>query len=162
MRIHTRLPAAALTLALAALAACMPRLRQPEVRVASVRLGGLGLRGGLVYAQLHVVNPNGFGLEAAGLTYDLDLAEPRPGGEPRWVDFAQGTFREPIRVAGHDSTLVEVPVEFTYEGAGAALRSILDMGTFTYRVAGTVELREPMRRDVPYRHQGTVSLAGVR
>ena len=96
------------------------------------------------------------------LTYDLDLAEPRPGGEPRWVDFAQGTFREPIRVAGHDSTLVEVPVEFTYEGAGAALRSILDMGTFTYRVAGTVELREPMRRDVPYRHQGTVSLAGVR
>ena len=60
------------TLLLAALvvgaAACVPRIEEPEVRLAGVRLGGLGLQGGLVYVRLSVVNPNRFGLEAASST----------------------------------------------------------------------------------------------
>lgn len=152
--------AAMLAVLLAAAAACAPRFEEPDVRLVGVRLGGLGLRGGLVYVQLNVVNPNAFALEAAGLTYDLELSDPLADGDGGWVDLAEGRFQEDVRVAARDSTVVEIPVEFSYSGAGAALRSILDKGTFSYRVRGEVVLREPLRTDVPYRHSGTVSLGG--
>ncbi|MGH7506121.1 MAG: hypothetical protein ACRELX_10740, partial [Longimicrobiales bacterium] len=84
-------------------AGCFGRYQQPEIRFEGVRLGGLGLRGGTVYARLQVVNPNGFALRAAALTYDLELAED-DGGEQGWVRLAEGTFAERIVVAGHDST----------------------------------------------------------
>lgn len=149
------------TLLLAALvvgaAACVPRIEEPEVRLAGVRLGGLGLQGGLVYVRLSVVNPNRFGLKAAGLTYDLDLADIQDG-ERRWVDLAEGTFAEKIRVEGNDSTVVEIPVEFRYSGLGSAVRSILATGTFDYRVRGEVSITEPLGTEIPYRHSGTVTL----
>ena len=96
---------------------------------------GQGLRGGLVYVQLSVVNPNDFPLEATGLTYNLELRDPTTGGDGEWVDLAEGRFGESVRVGARDSSIVEIPVEFTYTGAGAALRSILDRGTLSYRVA---------------------------
>jgi len=140
------------------LAACAPRVSRPDVHLVGVRLGGLGLRGGLVYVQLSVVNPNSFPLEATGLTYDLELRDPAADGDGQWVDLAEGRFSENVRVAAHDSAVVEIPVEFTYAGAGAALRSILDLGTFSYRVRGAVALSGPVRTEVPYRHSGTVSV----
>lgn len=150
-------PMAAVLVAVLA-AACAPRLTRPEVRLVGVRLGGLGLRGGLVYVQLNVVNPNDFPLEAAALTYDLDLSDPAADGDGGWVDLAEGRFNERVHVPARDSTIVEIPVEFTYTGAGAALRSILDLGTFSYRVRGDVALSEPVRTEVPYRHTGTVAV----
>jgi len=140
------------------LAACAPRLSRPDVHLVGVRLGGLGLRGGLVYVRLSVVNPNDFPLEAAGLTYDLELRDPAADGAGEWVDLAEGRFTEDVRVPARDSSIVEIPVEFTYAGAGAALRSILDLGTVSYRVRGEVALSGPVRTEVPYRHSGTVSV----
>lgn len=142
-----------------AVGACSMAFRQPEVRFEGVRLGGLGLRGGTVYAQLHVINPNGFGLETTSLTYDLEISEDEAD---EWSRLAAGTFEEPIRVPGRDSAVVEIPIEFAYADAGAAMRSILDRGTFDYRVSGLVSVLDPVRRNVPYRRTGKVSLAGVR
>jgi len=140
------------------LAACAPRVSRPDVHVVGVRLGGLGLRGGLVYVQLSVINPNDFALEAVGLTYDLELRDPAAGGDGQWVDLAEGRFGETVRVPARDSAVVEIPIEFTYAGAGAALRSILDLGTLSYRVSGEVALSKPVRTGVPYRHSGTVAV----
>lgn len=140
------------------LAACAPRLARPDVHLVGVRLGGLGLRGGLVYVQLGVINPNDFPLEAAGLTYDVELRDPGADGDGTWVDLAEGRFSEDVRVPARDSTVVEIPVEFTYVGASAALRSVLELGTFSYRVRGEVALSDPVRMEVPYRHSGTVSV----
>jgi len=140
------------------LTACAPRVSRPDVHLVGVRLGGLGLRGGLVYVQLSVVNPNDFPLEATGLTYNLGLRDPTTGGDGEWVDLAEGRFGESVRVGARDSSIVEIPVEFTYTGAGAALRSILDRGTLSYRVSGAVALSRPLRTEVPYRHSGTVAV----
>jgi hypothetical protein len=51
-------------------------------------------------------------------------------------------------------------VEFTYAGASAALRSLLEKGTFSYRVRGEITVSKPLRTAVPYRHSGTVALGG--
>ena len=145
-----------------ALGACAFGFERPEIRIDGLRLGGLSLRGATVFAQLHVVNPNRFGLETSSLTYDLQVGGPLDDGRKDWSTLATGTFAETVRVAARDSATVEIPIDLSYAEMGGALRSIMDSGTFDYRVSGTVEVRDPIRRAVPYRHSGTVSMAGVR
>lgn len=158
---HRSTPAVlALALALALvlpLAGCAGAFRQPEIRLESVSVGSIGLRGGLLYAHVHVTNPNRFDVETSGLTYDLELAHPTREGE--WISFAQGQLDEEIRVSRRGEAVIRVPIQFRYEDMGGAVRSILDTGTFNYRVSGDVRLREPVGRTVPYRHSGIVSLA---
>jgi LEA14-like dessication related protein len=141
-------------------AACSSAVRQPEVRLESMRVGGIGLRGGTLYAQVYVGNPNGFDLQTRSLTYDMQVEHPDSAG--RWVSFSQGTMDEPIRVRGNSSTVIEVPIQFRYDSLGGAFRSILDTGTFNYRVRGDVRLSQPFGRTIPYSKTGIVSLAGVR
>lgn len=143
-----------------AAAACVPKIQEPEVRLAGVRLGGLGFEGGLLYVRLSVVNPNRFALESGGLSYDLDLGRAGEGGKD-WLDVAEGTYAEDLRVGAHDSTVVEIPVEFRYRALGGAVRSILETGTVDYRVRGTVRLEEPLATEFPYRHSGTVTILGA-
>lgn len=144
--------------AVLAATACGRGFEQPDVRVAGVRLGAIGLQGGRVYVQLSVTNPNPFRLAARRLTYDLDLRT-LDGEEERWVDFAEGSFDEEIRVGADATTVVEVPIDFTYSALGGALDQILRRGSFDYRVAGRIELREPLPRDVPFNRRGTVSFS---
>lgn len=155
MRATRELLAAALVLALGGCAA----LEEPEVRFEGVRVASLGLDGGTLYVGVHVINPNGFGLEAGRLEYDLDIRE-QPGAE--WVDLAAGTWEEEIQVAGRDSTRVDIPIEFTYRQLGPAIRSVLSRGSMTLRVAGSVQVTEPIRRRVPFRREATLDVAGGR
>ncbi|HSJ15587.1 MAG TPA: LEA type 2 family protein [Longimicrobiales bacterium] len=155
-RIRISLPLAGLAL----LAACSSVFRQPEVQLQSVRVGGIGLRGATLVAQLHIDNPNSFGLETRSFTYDLQLRDGDRSEE--WLPLASGTIDERIQVDGRSSKLVEIPIEFAYSDFGPAVRSLLDRGTFDYRVSGRVEVREPMSRSVPYRKSGKVTLQGVR
>jgi LEA14-like dessication related protein len=142
------------------LGACSSAVRQPEVRLESMRVGGIGLRGGTLYAQVYIGNPNGFDLETRSLTYDMQVEHPDSAGQ--WVSFSQGTVDEPMRVRGNSSTVIEVPIQFRYDDLGGAVRSILDTGTFNYRVRGDVQLSQPIGRTIPYSRTGIVSLAGVR
>ena len=141
-------------------AACNLAYRQPEVRLEGIRVGSIGLRGGMLYAQVQVANPNDFDLETSALTYDLQLADPT--NEQAWISFAQGTMAEPIKVDGHRTTVIEIPIAFKYQDLGGAMRTILDTGTFNYRVSGDVQLKEPISRKIPYRRTGVVTMSGVR
>lgn len=142
-----------------ALAGCFASFERPEVRLEGVRVGGIGLSGGTLYAQLQVVNPNGFALRADELTYDLEFSGARA---EEWLPFAEGVFVERIEVPARDSALVEIPVEFSYRELGGAIRAVLDRGTLDYRVRGSVRVTDPIGRTVPYRHEGTVTMSGVR
>ncbi|MGH7447596.1 MAG: hypothetical protein ACRELT_08545, partial [Longimicrobiales bacterium] len=62
--------------ALLLVASCSSAVRQPEVRLESMRVGGLGLRGGTLYAQVYIGNPNGFELQTRSVTYDLQVEDP--------------------------------------------------------------------------------------
>jgi LEA14-like dessication related protein len=146
----------ALLVAAALASGCM-KVHEPEVRLAGVRLAGIGLTGGTLQVRLQVVNPNRFALRADGLTYDLALGE--PGSEAGdWIPFAQGTFPESLQVPARDSAIIDIPVEFSYRGVGGAIRSLLETGSFRYRVAGVVHVTGPIRRDLPYQRRGVVTL----
>jgi LEA14-like dessication related protein len=143
------------------LAGCLGRFQQPQVRLDGVRLGSIGMRGGLLYAQLSVSNPNGFGLEARSLTYDLQLADAE-ATDPEWVRLADGKFAEAIVVGARDSTRIEVPVEFSFANVSAIAQALLERGMVDYRVSGIVDIREPVSRSVPYRRAGKVNFGAFR
>ena len=144
------------------LAGCVGRVRQPEITLTGVRLSGLGLRGGSMVAELEIKNPNGFDVETRSISYDLQVSDRDAANNPTWVQFAKGTLDDKVKVGDHGTTKVQIPIEFRYDAVSGALRSIMDRGTFNYRVEGVVGLKEPLNRDIPYRHAGNISLQGAR
>jgi LEA14-like dessication related protein len=152
-------PRVVVTLFVAGLAACVPTLRRPEVRLVSVHITSLGLTGGNVQVRLRVYNPNAFALDAQGLSYNVDLAEDSSGDA--WMSLAQGTYDQAVRVEAEDSAQVEIPVEVSYSGLGGAFRSLLQRGNFDYRIRGSVDLKGPIRKKIPYSHKGIVSMSGA-
>lgn len=144
------------------LGACGAAFQQPEVEVDSVQLGGLGLRGGTLLVNLAVVNPNRFALDADQLQYSLVLGDSESVGDTTWIDFVSGTFDEGFSVPARDSSVVQIPVEFSYSALGSAAASILRSGTFDYQARGAVDLDTPLGTyAVPFQKRGTVTLMGV-
>jgi LEA14-like dessication related protein len=155
---NRRLTKSLLAALAAALGGCVPTVEQPEIWLESVRVASLGLTGGVVDVRLSVHNPNRFVVQARGLTYDFQIRDPE--GD-RWVPFTEGRLDEPLRVGARDTLEVRVPVEFSYRGLGEAWRALIDRGSFDYRVSGVVELQNPVRRDINYRHAGRYAPTGA-
>jgi LEA14-like dessication related protein len=150
---HAVWPAAVLLLG----AACIPKYEEPEIRLEAVRLGALGIRGGTVWAHLVVTNPNRFPLQARSMSYELHLVDPATAGDG-WLELANGVLDHEVHIAPNDSAVVELPVDFTYDGVGTAMRAILRTGVVDYRLSGDLQLREPIQRRVPFRRSGRVDL----
>jgi LEA14-like dessication related protein len=120
----------------AALAAvgCASLARQvfqnPIVNLRDVNVRGLGISGGQLDVVLSVYNPNNYRLDATRLTYRLLVGDS--------VNLANGDIQTQTTVQAGDSTVVTVPVSFTYSGLGAAARQLFSTGSVNYRVAGDV------------------------
>jgi len=129
--------------------------QNPIVHLRNVGLGNIGLSGGTLNVQLSVYNPNHFRLDATRLTYNLNLA-----GDS--VKVASGTYDSHFTVTDDDSTLVTIPVDFTYAGIGAAGRSLLATGAVNYHVLGDVTVGSAVGNfTVPYSSTGRFTTSGL-
>lgn len=108
---------------------------EPTVTFRELRLNGLGLTGGSLDVVLSVYNPNGYTLDATRLTYNLVLDS---------VQFATGALDQKFTVQDNDSTVVRLPIDFTWQGIGAAGRQLLNSGAVNYRVTGDVTVGTPI------------------
>jgi LEA14-like dessication related protein len=125
---------------------------QPVVTLRDVKLQGVGLTGGSFDVVLSVYNPNGFRLDASQLNYNLFVDTLR---------FANGTLNQQFTVQEKDSTIVRVPVNFSYAGVGEAGRQLLNTGSVNYRVQGDVTVATPVGNfKVPYDRTGRFSTLG--
>ena len=125
---------------------------QPEVTLRDVKLQGVGLTGGSFDVVLSVYNPNGYRLDATQLNYNLFVDTLR---------FANGPLNQQFTVQEKDSTIVRVPVNFSYAGVGEAGRQLLNTGSVNYRVAGDVTVATPVGSfKVPYDRTGRFSTLG--
>ena len=62
----------------------------------------------------------------------------------------------------NDSSVVTIPVDFTYNGIGAAGRSILNTGAVNYHVLGDVTVGSPVGNfTVPYSSTGRFTTTGI-
>ena len=141
--------------ALLALGACSSVVEEPEVKLDGISIGSVGFEGGTLRVRLNVINPNSFGLQTEGLRYLIEVAE--DGREEAWDTLSVGSYDERITVEADDSAFVEIPVRFRYRDLGTAITSLISSGTFDYRISGSVQLREPMRREFDFRRTGNIS-----
>ncbi len=139
---------------------CAHAFRQPEVTLTGLQLAGIGLKGGRVYADVAIKNPNHYTLEANRITYDLRVQDPSNPGN--WLPFTAGTFEQDVKVGSGKTTEIQVQIQFSFGTASAAVQSIMNNGIFNYQAAGEVHVTQPITRTVPYRHQGVVTMAGAR
>lgn len=120
--------------AVALTAACAGLARQafqnPIVNLRDVRVMSLGTTGGNLEVALGVYNPNGFRLDATQMRYNVFVGDS--------VRMANGTVDTQTTVQAGDSTIVKIPVSFTYSGLGAAASQLLRTGAVNYKVAGDV------------------------
>ena len=108
---------------------------EPTVSFRELRVAGLGLTGGSLDVVLSVYNPNGYNLDATRLTYNLVLDS---------VPFAAGALDQKFTVQDRDSTMVRLPIDFTWRGIGEAGRQLLNSGAVNYRVTGDVTVGTPL------------------
>jgi len=150
-----------LPLAILLQGACMACFHQPTVRLDTVRVTGLGLNGGTLYAAIVVNNPNGYELRTSSLNFTIDLRHAN-SEDDAWVRAAEGTLDRELSIAAGDSAAIEVPVEFTWAGVGSALRSVIRNGRVGYRLIGDMDVTRPRRRTVPFEKRGQVDLVNSR
>lgn len=132
-------------------AACSTLGRQafqnPIVNLRDVKVQGLGLSGGQLEVLLSVYNPNNFRLDASRLTYQVFIGDS--------TGLASGAVDTRTTVQAGDSTVIPVPVSFTYAGIGAAATQLLRTGSVHYRVAGDVTVASVLGNfTVPYSASG--------
>jgi LEA14-like dessication related protein len=105
-------------------------------------VNGLGLTGGTLDVELSVFNPNGYNLESTSLTYNLLMDT---------VRVADGLIENRQTFRSNDSTVVTIPVNFTYAGLGRAGAELIRSGTVNYRVLGNVTVATPVGNfSLPY------------
>ena len=129
-----RLILGAATAAIAVVAGCSAlgkqAFQQPIVHLQDVRVNGVGLTGGNLDVKLSVYNPNGYRMDATRMTYNVIVGDS--------VRFATGAVDSRFTVNSNDSSVVTIPVSFTYTGIGAAGRQMINTGGVNYHVNGDV------------------------
>lgn len=142
---------ATLALTVGALTACSALGRQafqnPIVDLRDVRVLGIGTTGGQLEVALGVYNPNNYRLDATRLTYRVFVGDS--------VGLANGALDTRTTVQANDTTIVRIPVSFTYSGLGRAASQLLQTGAVDYRVAGDVTVGSVVGNfTVPYSATG--------
>jgi LEA14-like dessication related protein len=146
-----RLVYGAATAAIAIVAGCSAlgkqAFQQPIVHLQDVKVNGVGLTGGTLDVRLSVYNPNGYRMDATRMTYNVTVGDS--------VRLATGTVDNRFTVNENDSSVVTVPVIFSYSGIGAAGRQIMNTGGVNYRVNGDVTVGTVVGNfTVPYTANG--------
>lgn len=129
----------ALTLVMSAAVACASIVqgifREPVVTYRDAVITGLGLSGGNLEVMLSVYNPNSFRLDGTGITYRIALDS---------LPFGSGALSDRFTVQEGDSTLVRLPLSFTYAGVGQAGRQLIQTGSVQYTVTGEITVGTPL------------------
>ena len=127
--------------------------QQPIVHLQDVKVNGVGMTGGTLDVKLSVYNPNGYRMDATRMTYNVIVGDS--------VKMATGTVDSRFTVDQNDSSVVTVPVIFSYTGIGAAGRQILNTGGVNYRVNGDVTVGTVVGNfTVPYSATGRFNALG--
>ncbi|HUQ80928.1 MAG TPA: LEA type 2 family protein [Gemmatimonadaceae bacterium] len=128
--------------------------KEPIVTFQDAKITGLGLAGGSLEVKLSVYNPNGFKLDGTRLTYNVLVDS---------VKFGSGAIVDRFTVQEKDSTIVTLPLQFTYSGIGEAGRQLMNTGSVNYRVTGDVTVGTPLGNFTrPYDQTGRFSSLGGR
>lgn len=120
---------------------------QPTIGVRSVKLKSVGLSGGSIELALAIANPNPYPLPVQHAVYSFLLRDS--------TEVGHGESPAAFTVPAHDSTLVELPVDVSWQGLRAAARDASRDGTVDYVLKGSVTLETPIGNpNIPFQTSG--------
>ena len=122
----------------------------PQLELQEINVTGLGLSGGTLDLVFDVYNPNDYRLRSTRLEVGLELAG---------TDFGNALIDKPLDLSPVNHSRVVMPVRFTWNGVGAAARSLLESQELPYVVTGAVLLDTPIgEKTVELKSKGNVPL----
>jgi hypothetical protein len=126
-------------------------LIQPRVNLRSLAVRNVGLTGGTLEVGLAFYNPNRLTLNGSALRAGLDVEGTR---------FGDVALAGPFSLEKSDTTVVTVPLAFSWSGVGSAARSVLNSGAVNYGIDGRFTLRLPAgaELEIPFTGQGSIPL----
>jgi LEA14-like dessication related protein len=116
---------------------------RPTIAVRGVKVRSIGLTGGSIEVALAIVNPNPFPLPVQRATYTFALRDS--------TEVGRGESATAFTLPAHDSTVVDLPVDVSWQGLRAAARDANRDGTVDYLFRGSVTLTTPLGNpNVPF------------
>jgi LEA14-like dessication related protein len=103
---------------------------QPVVTLRDVKLASTTFTGGTLDVTLNVYNPNPYDLDVSQMTYDVIVDS---------ADVGSGRTAQRVLLKSRDSSLVHLPVDFTWSSATAAGRIFAANGFVLYEVKGEIK-----------------------
>ena len=123
---------------------------RPTIAVRGVRVKSVGLTGGSIQVSLAIANPNPYPLPIERATYIFALADS--------TEIGRGESAAAFTLPARDSTVVELPLDVSWQGLRAAARDAARDGTVDYRFTGSVTLETPVGNpNVPFESAGRVT-----
>ena len=135
-------------LALAACSGLAERaFSRPVIVVKGVKVRSVGLTGGSLEVALQIANPNPYPVPVQRATYTFALADS--------TEVGRGESATAFTLPAHDSTVVQLPVDVSWQGLRAAVRDAARDGTVDYRLSGSVTIDTPVGNpNVPFEATG--------
>ena len=132
-----RFPVLLLLLAASACSAIAERaFSRPAISVRGVKVHSVGLTGGSLDVSLFISNPNPYPLPIQRATYRFSLIDS--------TEVGRGESAAAFTLPAHDSVIVQLPVDVSWQGLRAAARDAARDGTVDYRLTGVVTLDTPL------------------
>ena len=120
---------------------------QPTIAVRSVKLKSVGLTGGSIEIALAIANPNPYALPVQHAVYSFALKDS--------TEIGRGESAVAFTLPAHDSTVVDLPVDVSWQGLRAAARDASRDGTVDYILKGSVTLETPIGNpNLPFQTTG--------
>ena len=120
---------------------------QPTIAVRSVKLKSVGLTGGSIEIALAIANPNPYPLPVQHAVYSFALKDS--------TEIGRGESAVAFTLPAHDSTVVDLPVDVSWQGLRAAARDASRDGTVDYILKGSVTLETPIGNpNIPFQTTG--------
>ena len=120
---------------------------RPTIAVRGVRVKSVGLTGGSIQVSLAIANPNPYPLPIERATYIFALADS--------TEIGRGESAAAFTLPARDSTVVELPLDGSWQGLRAAPRDAARDRTVDYPFTGSVTLETPVGNpNVPFESAG--------
>jgi LEA14-like dessication related protein len=120
---------------------------RPTIAVRGVKVKSISLTGGSIEVALYIQNPNPYPLPVKHATYVFALKDSTHVGN--------GESATAFTIAAHDSAVVGLPVDVSWQGLRAAARDASRDGYVDYQLNGTVTLDTPIGSpNVPFESAG--------
>jgi LEA14-like dessication related protein len=120
---------------------------RPTIAVRGVKVKSIGLTGGSIQVALAIANPNPYPVPVQRAVYSFALADS--------TEIGRGESAVAFTLPAHDSALVDLPVDVSWQGLRAAARDASRDGTVDYVLKGSVTLDTPFGNpNVPFQEAG--------